>query len=95
MGIGLPLKAISARLPESGSETSSSAKQFQPLQDGHLPSHFDDMYPQCWQKKLVFVFFKLFLPRCQLQEHKFLPNVNTNGRHLNQIIPFGRSSKKW
>jgi len=53
------------------------------------------MYPQRWQKKLVFVFLKLFLPRCQFQEHEFLPNINTNGYHVNRIIPSGQSLKKW
>jgi hypothetical protein len=37
-------------------ERCSSAKEFQELQSGHLPSHFGDWWPQFWQAKTVLTF---------------------------------------
>jgi hypothetical protein len=36
-------------------ETTSSTKEFQEPQSGHLPSHLGDWYPQFWQPKTVLI----------------------------------------
>jgi hypothetical protein len=54
---GTPSNRRSTGCVASTFRISSSTNRFHSPQEGHLPSHFGDCWPQFWQKNIVLIFF--------------------------------------